>query len=211
MNIDNVFLYNVLCRFGSVYALDICNDSDKFLDDISMFNDNWVQYNSRKNVNRYGLSITSLDGNLSGIPDLDSLREYSIENNILVTETDIVTKTPVYPMASRWLDKFSDHICRTHLIRLGPGGFFPMHRDNNIIGIDTFRLLVPLKNCNPPAMFFILNKETLNFEKGRMYFIDTCLEHVVFNAHFEDSIFMVVNLKINRECVDLVLSSKEIT
>ena len=62
MNIDNVFLYNVLCRFGSVYALDIINDSDKFLADISMFKDNWVQYNSRKNVNRYGLSITSLDG-----------------------------------------------------------------------------------------------------------------------------------------------------
>jgi hypothetical protein len=86
-----------------------------------------------------------------------------------------------------------------------------MHRDNNHIGIDTFRLFVPLKNCNPPTMFFILNNQILNFTTGRMYFIDTCLEHVLFNAYFEDSIFMVVNLKINKECVDLVLSSKEIT
>jgi hypothetical protein len=211
MNLDNILLYNVLCRFGSAYALNIYNDADTFINDIRIFDDNWVPYNPRKNVNRYGLSITSLDGNLSGIPDLDSLKEYSKENNILITESDIVTRTPVYPAASRWLDRFSDHICRTHLIKLSPGGFFPMHRDNNHIGIDTFRLFVPLKNCNPPTMFFILNNQILNFTTGRMYFIDTCLEHVLFNAYFEDSIFMVVNLKINKECVDLVLSSKEIT
>ena len=211
MNLDNILLYNVLCRFGNKYALDIYNNAEEFINDIRIFDDNWVPYNPRKNVNRYGLSITSLDGNLTGIPDLDSLREYSKENNILITETDIVTKTPVYPVASRWLDKFSDHICRTHLIKLKPGGFFPLHRDNNHIGIDTFRLFVPLKNCSPPEMFFILNNQILNFEQGRMYFIDTCLEHVVFNAHFLDSIFMVINLKINKDSVDLVLSNKLIT
>ena len=33
----------------------------------------YVQYNPRKPINRYGLSVTSLDGGCSCIPDLDSL------------------------------------------------------------------------------------------------------------------------------------------
>lgn len=211
MNIDNVLLYNILCRFGNVYALSLYNDSQLFLQDISEFENDWVPYNPRKKVNRQGLSITSLDGGLSGIPDLDSLKEYSNEHNTLLTEVDFVTKTPVYPAASRWLDKMSDDICRTHLIKLQPGGFFPMHRDNNHSGIDTFRLFIPLQNCNPPAMFFILDKQQLYFDHGRVYFINTCLEHVVFNASFADSIFMVINLKINQRSVDYVLSNKRET
>ena len=41
--------------------------------DLEPFNNAWCPYNVKKPNNRWGLSITSLDGNLSGIPDLDSL------------------------------------------------------------------------------------------------------------------------------------------
>ena len=38
----------------------------------------YVKYNPRKDIDRWGLSLTSLDGEMSGIPDLDSLLEYNI-------------------------------------------------------------------------------------------------------------------------------------
>lgn len=210
MDIDKILLYGILSRFGSVYELKIQGNVEKFMEEIKEFESNWVQYNPRKKINRYGLSITSLDGKLSGIPDLDSLKEYTLETGIKIIETDIITKTPVFNASKIWLNDISDHICRTHLIRLGPGGYFPMHRDNNRIEIDSFRLLVPLINCNPPKMFFILDKTPLNFNHGTMYFIDTCLEHTVFNASFSDSIFMVINVKLTKESVELILSKKSV-
>ena len=42
-------------------------------------NFDYVKYNHRKNINRLGLSVTSLDGGVTGVPDLDSLLQY---NNI---------------------------------------------------------------------------------------------------------------------------------
>ena len=48
----------------------------------------WVQYNPRKPIARWGASITSLDGGTSGIPDLDSLKEYNKEHGTDYTEKD---------------------------------------------------------------------------------------------------------------------------
>ena len=72
---DNVILYNILTRFGNCYPLKIKHN---VLNTINELNSNfkWVQYNPRKNIDREGLSITSLDGGLSGYPDLDSLYDY---------------------------------------------------------------------------------------------------------------------------------------
>ena len=44
----------------------------------------WKQYNPRKNVNRYGLSVTSNDGSLNG-EDLDSLYAVSYTHLTLPT------------------------------------------------------------------------------------------------------------------------------
>ena len=68
-------LYTALSEYGDVFELrrELWNP-DKF---VQWTEDNfeYVRYNPRKNVPRYGLSITSLDGGVSGVPDLDSLYE----------------------------------------------------------------------------------------------------------------------------------------
>ena len=71
------YLYDTLARYGDVYALSLHTDRD-ILKELKKYN--WVQYNPRKNIPRRGLSITSLDGGLSGIPDLDSVKEYNIKH-----------------------------------------------------------------------------------------------------------------------------------
>ena len=54
----------------------------KLMQEIEKFKDDWKPYNLRNSNNRWGLSVTSLDGGLSGIPDLDSLLQYNKINNI---------------------------------------------------------------------------------------------------------------------------------
>ena len=81
-------LYNHLTVYGSVY------DTNYFLPQSENFvawteeNFDYVHYNPRKDIKRYGLSITSLDGGTSGVPDLDSLKDYNRENNTQLTECD---------------------------------------------------------------------------------------------------------------------------
>ena len=74
-------LYNYLTVYGSMYETKhTLKNSRKFLS-WTEENFEYIKYNPRKDINRYGLSITSLDGGLSGRPDLDSLYEYNKENN----------------------------------------------------------------------------------------------------------------------------------
>ena len=69
-----------LSMMGDWLELDIFNH-DKLMEEIAPFKDDWKPYNTRKPNNRWGLSVTSLDGGLSGIPDLDSLSEYNKKYN----------------------------------------------------------------------------------------------------------------------------------
>ncbi len=198
-------LYLTATRYGRCYTLDYYHDPDKFLKDIEIFKNDWKQYNPRKNIPREGLSITSLVGGLSGIPDLDSFYEYNDENGTHITEVDITTPTPVYQYARPYFEPFEEHVCRTHVIRLAPGGYFPPHRDSHNMGIKAFRIFVPIKNCNPDKMYFIIDDKILHFEHGRPYFIDTCVKHSLFNMSAEYSYFVVVNVKVNRRSIETLL------
>lgn len=199
-------LYQALTRYGDVYELDIKSDVHLLNTQLEQFKNDWKIYNPRKNIRREGLSITSLDGGLSGIPDLDSVVEYNRKNNTSLGEQDFNVKTPVYPYVSNWLDVFEQDLGRTHLIRLNPGGFFPIHRDNTTISIKTFRLFIPISNCNYPSMTFMLNRRLLTFNHGSVYFMDTCLEHLVFNAGMDiDVTFIVANVNLTSRSVNTVL------
>ena len=67
---------DLVSNFGDIIELDYqwyLDDPEKLIS-----HPGWVKYNPRKDgYNRYGLSVTSADGGFSGIPDLDSLREYN--------------------------------------------------------------------------------------------------------------------------------------
>lgn len=199
-------LYATITRYGKIWGLDYFHDPSKFLKDIEVFDNDWKQYNPRKSIPRQGLSITSLDGGLSGVPDLDSFKEYNAEKSTQFTEVDITTPTPVYEYARPYLAPFEGHICRTHVIRLAPGGYFPPHRDSHFVSIKSFRIFVPLKACNPEHMYFLQEDRILHFEHGRPYFIDTCVRHSLFNYGPDHSYFIVVNVELTRDSVDALLS-----
>ena len=78
--------YQTLTQYGNFIELDVTTNAEQLVSWADTFD--WVKYNPRKDVNRWGLSITSLDGGLSGVPDLDSLYEYNKEHNTNYTEKD---------------------------------------------------------------------------------------------------------------------------
>ena len=100
---NNSILYSTLTRFGDYYPLKLENNTGSIIKDLNDKFD-WVQYNPRKKIDREGLSITSLDGGMTGKPDLDSLYEYYNETGIALDETNFTTKTPVYDYFKQWLD-----------------------------------------------------------------------------------------------------------
>ena len=201
-------LYSVLTRYGDSYELNVKGNPGKLLENLEQFDNDWKPYNPRKISNREGLSITSLDGNLSGIPDLDSIGEYNKQHRAKLTEHSFTTKTPVYQYCTEWLNFIEADICRTHFIRLRPGGYFPIHRDERNIEISNFRLFVAIKNCNYPDMTFILDKKILSFNEGSVYFLNTCKEHYLFNPSLNSiNTFMVINVKLTENAVRTVLKN----
>jgi hypothetical protein len=204
-----MLLYNYLTVYGTSYeTTHKLNNPKKF---VQWTEDNfeYVKYNPRKDVNRYGLSITSLDGRVNGVPDLDSLFEYNKENKTAYGEHDFKTYTPVYdyPELAECIDPIKDHIFRSHIIRLDPGGFFPPHRDFRGMNIDSFRLLIPLKNMNPPSLTFIIDNQIQYWNNGSIYFADTAKMHYVFNSSFESSYMIVLNVELSQHTVNFVTNN----
>ena len=67
-------------------------DYKKMLKELEPFKDEWKRYNPRKTENnRWGLSVTSFDGGLSGYPDLDSLLNYEQETGITLHNHQLFT------------------------------------------------------------------------------------------------------------------------
>ena len=209
-------LYRDLTTLGAQYELKLrMPDSENFVD-WTEENFEYVKYNLRKENNRYGLSITSLDGGLSSRPDLDSVYEYNKENNTQWTERDFKTFTPAYEWKSlkRCLKPFEGSIFRTHVLQLGTSGFFPPHRDHpdedfrdtRKIVFDTFRLIMPLKDCDTPGMTFVLEDKILHWKQGSFYFVDTAKMHYLFNCQSDPAYWLVVNVDVNENTVSQVCS-----
>lgn len=207
-NEKNFILYTHLCQYGSVYDLKLKMRSPKEFVKWTEENFKYVQYNPRKQNNREGLSITSLDGDVSGIPDLDSLHEYNKEHNTCYNEESFCVTTPVYNNENLKvaLSAFEQYLCRTHIIKLNPGGFFPPHRD--LVGnFDTFRLIVPLVNTDIPNCNFVVDGKIQKFSEGKVYFVDTSKLHYLFNSSFSPSYWIVSNVKTSEDSVNTVLNN----
>jgi|TARA_B100001094_G_scaffold93431_2_gene89297 hypothetical protein len=194
-----------LTQYGQHIELDVTTDPEML---IAWANDfEWQKYNPRKDVNRWGLSVTSSDGTFNGI-DLDSLYEYNKENKTSYNEKDFNVATPVLnKQIHDILKPWDKDYYRTHFLKFGPGGFFPPHRDWNYHSgkADSFRLIMPLRNVNPPYFNFVLEDKTLHWEPGRLYFVDTLKMHYLFNSSFNDSYWLIVNVDLNPDTIQSTL------
>lgn len=199
-------MYNYLSAYGSVYeTTHRLNEPEKFVKWTEK-NFTYVRYNPRKDVNRYGLSLTSLKGELDGVPDLDSLYEYNNENNTSYNERDFKTFTPIYEYQDlqKCIKPIEKYLFRSHILKLGSGGFFPPHRDFHGMNFDSFRIVIPLANMDPPSFTFIVDGEVQHWNHGSFYFVDTAKMHYLFNAGFSNVYMLVLNVDLNEDTVNFI-------
>ena len=197
-------MYNDLLSYGDFIQLSNSCNSKELLEEIKEFE--WKQYNPRKNVERYGLSITSEDGKLTG-KDLDSLYELSKETGREYDEDSFTTLTDVYHKSKqiqKLVDPFKPWLCRTHLLNFRKGGYFPPHIDNRgFQGKQFIRLLVPIRKCNPSFLYFMYEEKLLNFNRGYTYFLNTNKKHAIFSFS-DDSTMLVMNLECCKESIEQI-------
>ena len=198
-------LYQTITQYGDLIRLDYKFASETYVN-WTEENFDYVKYNPRKPIARYGLSLTSLDGGLSGVPDLDSLHEYNKENLTTYEEKDFNVFTPAYKnneSIQNFLKPFEGNFFRTHVLKLDTGGFFPPHRDFRHTKLDSCRLIAPLKNpCT-----FILEDKILDWRLGYLYFLNTAKVHQLFNTSLEPSYWLVVNLHVNEQTAETILTN----
>ena len=197
--------YHQLLSYGDLIELETRCNTDKLLKEIKDFE--WKQYNPRKEINRYGLSITSSDGTRNGI-DLDSLYEYNRENNTKFDEDSFKTFTDVYYKSEEvqnLVEPFKPWLWRTHFLNFKRGGYFPPHRDMRTSKEQkSMRLLVPIRLCNPTDMFFMYENKPLYFKYGSVYFLNTNKQHCIF-SYSDKSIMLVMNIECSEDSVEQVI------
>lgn len=194
--------YERLLTYGNIIQLDIKCNIQSLLQELKPFK--FAHYNSLKPDNpRFGLSVTSLDGELNGA-DLESLYETGMKYN----EMDFRCLTDVYFRSKetrKLIDPFKDFVGRSHYLSIKSGGFFPPHRDDCNLTKDqhTVRVIVPLVNCNPPYFYYNFDGRVVNLEAGCAYFMNTNLEHNVFSFS-NDNLLMVMNIEAREETYNII-------
>ena len=206
MDIEKIRCQQLLLSLGKVAPLKGCLSVEEVKKSIEGHGDYFRYYNpAKKGYNRYGLSITSLDGGMSGRPDLDSLVSYNLEHGTSYDEGDFRTQTPFYRNChelKRVFGPFENYMGRSHILRLDRGGMFPPHRDSIHWEPTCFRIFVSLEE-DGEGFVFLLDNQRIFFQPGRPYFINTALGHSLFS--FKDSSFFTVfNIDFCREAIGLL-------
>ncbi len=207
---DRWHLYNIMCNYGDILPTKFSCDTNKIMAEIEPFADKWKKFNPGKpHILRDGLSVTSIDGGFDG-NDLDSLKDVMERTGEIHYESSYTILTPTYDASEelrRLIDPWKQWIARSHFIRLPPGGFFPTHCDGDRVGDpEVFRIIVPVKNVNPPTFHFLMGggptMEVIYWNQGTAYFMNTHKPHTLFNNSVStDSIWLIMNVKVCHESV----------
>lgn len=196
-------LTDFIVNWGEVIELDFPKwDLNKMIDVLNK-HPGWKEYQPHKpGYNRYGLSVTSLDGGFSGKPDLYSLREYQKMYGESYNEMSFTKRTNIVqflPELNEFLDFWEPNLGRTHFLRLDRGGFFPPHRDNGaLVAVPTFRILVPIHNFGINDMKWIQEERVLNLTLGQTYFINTSRLHSLF-SYVDNCVMLVLNIGVDEK------------
>ncbi len=215
INTARLNLYSQLFLYGDFIPLDFKIDQNACENQLSVFASDWKKYQPQKgDTGREGLSLTSLDGSLSGYPELQSLYEYSKENGVKLSENDFKKLTPLYDKITairELIDYFKPFLGRSRFVKFKAGGFFPPHRDQsvNYHVPDYFRLFVPRSNTGKNSLFFIYDGKVMDYEPGRVYLFNALKVHTVFSTQ-NDATTLALSLKLDQKAIDLAIKKLEV-
>jgi hypothetical protein len=215
----NTYFFNFhrIFHLGDIIELRPKINCSKLLDDLEIYKDNWFQYNPRKKIKRYGLSIINDTGKLISGPDLDSLPQYNNDHGTTLSEIDFRQPTPVFDIdqVKNLLTPMKSFLLRTHFLKLPPGGYFPPHRDEALREesgrVLSFRILSPIYNTDFPNVQFMLDNNFVHFKQGSLYVVNTFKSHSLVNMSTDDSIWLIINAVVSDDGVDFVHSNMSVS
>lgn len=206
-SIHRELLHTHLTSLGNYYGLEIFFDSKLMQKQLEPFSQDWKHYNPRKaHIPRYGLSLTSLDGGLSGRPDLDSIAEYNKQHSTALGDESFTVQTEVLKNVSAIRDPikpFLPHLGRSHLLKFDDGGYFPFHRDSQWFGAKTFRLVSLLDNCDPNSFTFLYDNQRIFLNPYQLYFMNTKMTHALF-SFANNATLLVLSVLLNEQSAERV-------
>ena len=200
--------YNRLHTMGDWLEMESF-DYKSVMKELEPYKESWKPYNIKKPNNRWGLSITSLDGGLSGIPDLDSLSEYNKRHNSNINNQDINTYTEVYENSltiKQIIEPWKPWLGRCHFLKLNTGGYFPEHYDINKLdySYDDTRLIAFVNNTSKYTMKFLYEDQLMEVKDGSLYWFNASKRHSVFSMK-DDCIMIVFCLKFDEKLFETII------
>ena len=203
-------LYDIF-QYGNQIELDIRCNPCLIIKDLKKHDHKWSQYNTlRPEIPRQGLCVINEKGYTGPGPALNSIPQWNEKFGTDYDESVFDKPTEVYRESINLQNLLSECLnftVRTHFLKLLPGGYFPPHRDSRKRQPVNFRAIVPIQNTNPPHVKFMLEDQTLRWNEGTMYIVNTNLEHTLMNYSRNDSIWLVMNFLTCDASIDFVLKN----
>ena len=201
-----------IASFGDFIELDLPHWDQETIEAVKNEPD-WIYYNQFKpGFNRWAIPLVSPDGSYN--PNyVGSLNDYYRNTGNLVEEKDFKVKTPIvskYHALQRSIDFWGEDICRSHILKLDKGGFFPPHRDSTwVMPVNMFRIAIPLMNFGQYQAKWYLEDKALNFEMGKTYFINTSKIHHLF-SFVDNAIIVILSVQVTDSSIKKLIAHHSI-
>lgn len=210
---ENVSLETVsnelaLSVLGPFEPLNIWIDLGKYMQEISQFDDDWVDYLPRTDRpnNRRALTVTNLPG--KSHTDVPSLAQASYAAGRVLSELEFNQPTDVYractslhPFLNAW-----EPLGRTFIVQSNTGGYFVPHRDHPSMPRDVFRLIVFLNNVGPLQYDWLMDDRKMHIQPGQVYYVNTRMTHRTI-SWVDNSQHLILNIPFNSANVSKVIAS----
>jgi hypothetical protein len=197
-----------LLNLGPFEPLNIHINIGKYLQEISQFDTDWVDYLPRTDRpnNRRALTLTNLPGKTH--TDVPSLAQASYAAGRRLSELEFSEPTDVY-RACTSLQPFLDMwqpLGRTFIVQSNTGGYFVPHRDHPSMPRECFRLIVFLNNCGPLQYDWLMDDRKMNIQMGQVYYVNTRLTHRTI-SWVDNSQHLILNIPFTTENVAKVIAN----
>lgn len=197
-----------LLNLGPFEPLKIWIDLGKYMQEISQFDSDWVDYLPRTDRpnNRKALTVTNLPGKTH--VDVPSLAEASYAAGRRLSELEFNQPTDVYKACTSlhpFLEMF-EPLGRTFIVRSDTGGYFVPHRDHPSMPRDVFRLIVFLNNVGPDQYDWIMDGRKMFIQPGQVYYVNTRMTHRTI-SWVDNSQHLILNVPFTTANVAKVIAN----
>ena len=198
----------VLSNLGPFEPLNIYVDLGQYMNEISQFDSDWVDYLPRTNRpnNRRALTVTNLPGKTHR--DMPSLAEASYAAGRRLSEMDFNEPTDVYRTCTSlhpFLDMWQP-LGRTFIVQSNTGVYFVPHRDHPSMPREVFRLIVFLNNVGPLQYDWLMDDRKMAIQPGQVYYVNTRMTHRTV-SWVDNSQHLILNIPFTAENVSRVVAN----